>query len=272
MILDPQPLVTALFSVAFLVVLASCGLSVLLTGIWRKRAGLVLGGGVLLCGIVMLGVLLATLPRHWWVSLLPIFLGLQSIRVWREKAKSNAGGKVRLSTLLLVFSFFAMGMAGAGSFYRKLKTESPIVSRLEQLQCEIHREFDGVASTLIVVSGGLPDVDEILRLTSKLSCVRQIQITGQHISIDGVGYIRKQRGLRILSLQGTSIDDQDLELLARLKDVRQLDLMDTKVSGSGLKHLYGMKSLRHLWISRAHISPADVSALRAKLPQLEVSY
>ena len=272
MMFDPQPFVAALFSVAFLVVLASCGLSVLLTGIWRKRAGLVLGGGVLLCGVVMLGVLLATLPRHWWVSLLPVFLGLQSIRVWREEPNSNSGRKVRLSTLLLAFSFLGMGMAGAGSFYRKLKTESPIVSRLEQLQCDIHRDFDGVASTMIVVSEGQPEVDEILRIASKLACVRQIQITGQPISMDGVGYIREQRGLRILSLQGTSMDDQKLELLAELKQIRQLDLMDTKVSGSGLKHLYGMKSLRHLWISRAHISPADVSALRAKLPQLEVSY
>ncbi len=268
----PQPLVTLLVSVAILVVSVFCGLCILLIGIWRKRAGLVLGGGVLLCGIITLGVLLASLPRHWWISLLPIYLGLQCIRVWREEPKAMAGRKIRLSTILLLFSFLALGLAGTGSFYRKLKAESPIVSRLEQLQCEIHRDFDGIASTLIVFSGEVPDVDEILSLASKLSCIRQIQITGQHVSMDGVGHISTNRGLRILSLQGTSMDDQKMELLAELKQLRQIDLMDTKVSGSGLKHLYGMKRLRHLWVSRQHITPVDVAALQAQLPRLEIGY
>jgi Leucine Rich repeat len=80
------------------------------------------------------------------------------------------------------------------------------------------------------------------------------------------------RGLRVLSLEKSSITDAGLSAIADQTDLVYLWLDDTAISDSGLAHLRQMRNLKYLYIRNSRVTDAGIDALKQDLPGARICY
>ncbi|HSF45290.1 MAG TPA: c-type cytochrome domain-containing protein [Chitinophagaceae bacterium] len=78
------------------------------------------------------------------------------------------------------------------------------------------------------------------------------------------------KNLRKLSLSGASINDSAIVHLLKLSELESLNLQGTGVTADGLMQLATLKKLRALYLYDTKLDSNKVSAVRAKLPQVEL--
>ena len=107
---------------------------------------------------------------------------------------------------------------------------------------------------------------------SALTQLEGLDLTECSISDDGLERLQVLPNLRWLDLSNCEvITDQGLANLAPLTGLEYLDLAGCSVTDAGLAHLAGLKNLRYLNFEGCDkISHAQVSALKAALPQCEI--
>ena len=77
--------------------------------------------------------------------------------------------------------------------------------------------------------------------------------------------------LRCLDLDGTAISDEALAWVAKQSNLEELWLECTGVTDAGLLHLHSLPRLTYISLAYTEVSPAGVTALRAAVPNIEVS-
>lgn len=103
----------------------------------------------------------------------------------------------------------------------------------------------------------LPD----LRLL-KSGDIQILDVDGSVLTHAGMKHICKMNGLRKLVLEGTDVDDHDLELVARrMPALQELKIGYTRVTDNALDAVAKMRSLRKLSLQRNKISSAGVARL-----------
>jgi len=84
--------------------------------------------------------------------------------------------------------------------------------------------------------------------------------------------IRDLPGLRVLSLEKSSISDAGLAAIADQTELVYLWLDDTVISDAGLVHLLRMQKLKYLYIRNSNVTDAGIDALKHDLPRTRISY
>ena len=74
--------------------------------------------------------------------------------------------------------------------------------------------------------------------------------------------------LRLLSLQGAVVRDDDLAWIGKLTTLEELDLSDTGITGSGFSYFGNLFSLRRLLLSGTHLNDSGLKRL-PPLPKLQ---
>ena len=77
--------------------------------------------------------------------------------------------------------------------------------------------------------------------------------------------------LRCLDLDGTAISDAALAWVAQQSCLEELWLECTGVTDAGLHHLHSLPRLAFVSLAYTEVTPAGVKALRAAVPNIEVS-
>ena len=84
--------------------------------------------------------------------------------------------------------------------------------------------------------------------------------------------IRDLPGLRVLSLEKSSITDAGLATVANQADLTYLCLDDTGISDVGLVHLQHMQKLKFLYLRNSNVTDAGIDALKRDLPHTRICY
>jgi hypothetical protein len=71
-----------------------------------------------------------------------------------------------------------------------------------------------------------------------------LQLQGRKITGRGLASVTRLRGLRMLTLNGTSITDDDLQTLQAFPELATLNLDASKITPRGLEHLKKLPALR----------------------------
>ena len=74
-------------------------LASLLIAVKKRAAGVVVGVVVLLLGVAALIGIVRTMPGFWWIAVLPIYLGVASIRVWSRPGDSRIQFRLSVKSL-----------------------------------------------------------------------------------------------------------------------------------------------------------------------------
>jgi hypothetical protein len=69
-----------------------------------------------------------------------------------------------------------------------------------------------------------------------------------------------------------SFDDATLATIAKMKSLETLTLMEARLSDAALTQIKALPNLKTLKIEQVDITPADIEALRAALPNVKVDY
>jgi hypothetical protein len=209
-------------------------------------------------------------PRYWWISVPPAYLGVQGLRTWRQPPETT-GLRVRLSTLLLLLVACGLLFAGMASLARQRSVERQAIDELGPRAETVLRDFDGIATGVVLRSvndsafaAAVPQLEQLTRL-------RLLQFRGP-LSARGLRPIRRLSRLHVLGLQGVPVDDEGLRHLAGLRSLEQLDLMGTQVTDHGLRHLHSLHGLRHVWLGGTQVTAAGADRLQQLLPQAEIEY
>lgn len=103
----------------------------------------------------------------------------------------------------------------------------------------------------------LPD----LRLL-KAGDIQILDVDGSVLTHAGLKHICKMNGLKKLVLEGTDVDDRDVDLVARrMPALQELKIGYTRVTNNALDAVAKMRSLRKLSLQRNKISSAGVARL-----------
>ena len=94
---------------------------------------------------------------------------------------------------------------------------------------------------------------------------------GKHVTDAGLVHLRELKTLQNLSLSGAPVTDAGLVHLKELRGLQELDLRNTWITDAGLMCLKELKELRRLNVEHTRVTDAGVKALRAALPDIEVS-
>lgn len=268
MFFPTEPFLAALVCACLLVLASGCGLSVWLTG-WRgKQAAFCIGIAVILSGIATLCMVSSTIPRYWWACLLPIYLGIQCIQIWRRNEKTRG---IRLSSLLLTIGVLGATLGGAGQLYRHRRAEAPAVAKIESIYgIQVQYHFDGFASQVIFIESNEDELSEALSLLNNLHYLHRLEANHHKLSMDQANQIGRLVQLKYLGLQSTGFTDRMSKALSRLHNLESLDLMGNAITAETLKHLHNAQSMRNLWIDSDAISEEDKVNLRSVLPKATV--
>lgn len=79
-----------------------------------------------------------------------------------------------------------------------------------------------------------------------------------------------QSRLRVLTLDGNLLDDEDMAHLANLSALERLDLQNTEVSDAGLSYLYDLRNLRELQLSGTLVTSSGSRQLQQALPDVNI--
>lgn len=79
-----------------------------------------------------------------------------------------------------------------------------------------------------------------------------------------------QSRLRILTLGGNPLDDQDMPHLANLTALERLDLQNTQVSDAGLAHLQKLTRLQEVQLAGTRVTPSGQQQLQQALPNTRI--
>lgn len=85
-----------------------------------------------------------------------------------------------------------------------------------------------------------------------------------------VEMIGRMRTLESLRCAGTNLTDEDMKSIGRLTRLEYLDLSCTPVTDGGLRHLECLRRLRYLCLTGTSVSNEGISALKLRLPNLEL--
>ncbi len=118
-----------------------------------------------------------------------------------------------------------------------------------------------------------PIGDAALEALSKLPKLSRISMQQNAFTDAGLAHLAEMQQLRSLwiGMSKGQITDAGLAHLAGLEDLEQLDVQKSQITDAGLEHLYGLKSLRNLYLSTSPVTDKGLAALRAALPNLNVS-
>lgn len=246
------------------------GVTLLLIAIKGRAAGLWLAGAVLGIGLAVLLAAWWHVPRYWWISVPPLYLGVQGLRTWRQPPETT-GLRVRLSTLLMFLAACGLLFAGLARLARQRSVERQALAELGPRAETVLRDFDGVATGVVLRSVNDSTFAAAVPQLERLGSLRLLQFRGP-LSAEGLRPIRRLSHLRVLGMQGVPVDDEGLRHLAGLRSLEQLDLMGTQVTDDGLRYLQPLRRLRHLWLGGTQVTAAGVDRLQQLLPQAEIGF
>ena len=243
-------------------------LASLLIAVKKRAAGVVVGAIVLLSGVVALLGIVRTMPGFWWIAVLPIYLGVATIRVWSRPSESQV--QFRLSTLLIMLSVMAVIMAGITMQWRERHRQREIEVRITARGGEVMPGLDSIRG-VIFYDAADSDLKELRNDLESICGLQSLQISGRQFTDVGMQHVSRLTNLRELSLQNTQVSDAGLQNLRELHSLRTLDLMGTRVSDHGLSHLETKKHLRRVWLGGSAVTDQGCERLQTMLPDAEVS-
>jgi hypothetical protein len=243
-------------------------LTSLLIAVKKRAAGVGVGAIVLLLGVAALFGVVRTMPGFWWIAVLPIYLGVTSIRVWSRPSDSQV--QFRLSTMLMLVSVAAVIIAGISMQWRERHRQQEIESRIAALGGEIMPGLDSIRG-VIFYDAKDSDLKELRNDLESIRGLQSLQISGRQFTDAGLEHVSRLSSLRELYLQNTQVSDAGMRSLGGLQSLRTLDLMQTRVSDNGLSHLETAKSLRRVWLGGSAVTDEGCERLQRRLPDAEVS-
>lgn len=81
----------------------------------------------------------------------------------------------------------------------------------------------------------------------------------------------RMSNLRVLTLGGNPIEDDDLANLSGLSALQRLELDNTRITDKGLVHLRNLSSLQQLQLTGTEVTTAGVQTLREALPGAQIN-
>jgi hypothetical protein len=84
----------------------------------------------------------------------------------------------------------------------------------------------------------------------------------------GAEHLANLKGLKVLSLVGTSLTEKGMKHLAGLTNLESLELASTPVTDAGLKHLHGLKRLQVICLADTKVTDRGKKALQDAIPGL----
>jgi hypothetical protein len=262
-----------LYAWGLLGLLCCCAGAAALLIAWRgKLAGMLVGGVVLGGGLAVLTSMLLLVPRYWWLSVPPICLGVQTLRMWRRPPEQG-GMSVTLRTAGLLVLGIAMVLAGYSQVRRQVARERQPVARLKELDADVITAFDGVAKIVLLRDVAEDRIRLAGPLLAQLSGLRGVALDGSDFNSEALNFLPSLPRLEQLGLQNCpSVDDDAIGYIAQLTKLKELDLIRTAVGDANLQDLRTLKRVERLYLNGSKVTPAAVQRLRAKLPDAEISY
>lgn len=260
-----------LFSIVLLMGIAAFGIA------WGgRRVGMLIGVLGLAVGLYGCGVLLFTAPQLCWISVIPVGIGAATLRAWYHHAGPATANWLRfdLRALLALILFIGLVLGGIISQYRQMQLEEDVVARIESLTGRsgnnfVKWRFGRVHGAYFLVPLNPANFDQVADELERFSQLHELQINGANLPGRVTQRIGHLTALRSLSVQHTSVSDDDLRPLERLKDLEHLELEADQLTDAGLVHLRSLQRLRVLNLYKINqITPAAMASLRSGLPQL----
>jgi internalin A len=123
------------------------------------------------------------------------------------------------------------------------------------------------------IAGGTRITDLGLTKLARLKNLRQLDVSGAAITVNGVKTLASLPELRRLSLWNVAgVDDAAAPHLQRLGALTSLDLSNTGIGDATLAGLAKLPSLRRLYVSETRVTPEGVAAFRTQHPACVVSW
>jgi internalin A len=123
------------------------------------------------------------------------------------------------------------------------------------------------------IAGGTRITDLGLAKLAALSNLRDLDLSGASITVNGIRTLAAFRDLRRLSLWNVKgLDDAAAPLLEALTRLTSLDLSNTPVGNETLKRLARLPNLRRLYVSETNITAEAITAFRTEHPAVAVSW
>lgn len=112
--------------------------------------------------------------------------------------------------------------------------------------------------------------DDHLKPLANMPLLVSVNLRGTKITNAGLVHLKDVKSLKRLHLEKTAITDEGLANLSGLENLEYLNLYGTAVTDAGLKHLESLKALRKVYLWETKVTDAGVTALKQKLPELQV--
>jgi Leucine-rich repeat (LRR) protein len=123
------------------------------------------------------------------------------------------------------------------------------------------------------ITGGIKVTDRGLRQLTRLKSLRSLDVSGSHVTQEGLGVLSSIAHLEYLSLWGcTEIGDLSAPHLAALVSLRELDLTDTVISDKGLDELAKAPALRRLHVSGTRVTAAGARGFQERNAACRLSW
>lgn len=239
---------------------------------WLGRpSGMLVGGVVLGIGLAMLvGVWFAT-PRYWFLAIIPIAIGIQTIRQWSKSGEERAGPwTFQLDTFALAVVVISLFTAGAVAIRRQQQFEHQVIQEIEGNGGYVLESFDGIAHTVLLRNLPRSKIDMLAPLAAQLRCVTELGLEGSQCSEPALRELAKLKRVRELSLQRAEIDPEAGKHITSFSRTVVLDLLKSKgLAADDLQRLGQLENLQRLYLPQG-VSPQVRDALRQALPEVEI--
>lgn len=270
---DSQLVVFAVW--VLLVVIGSVAGVVAILISWLGRpGGMLIGGVVLGAGLAVLLAMLYSLPRYWWMGIVPVALGIQTLRMYRGRSAPEPRSRwaVQLSTVCLWVAALSACLAGVTSIQQQRKREAILTEAVESAGGYVVHAFDGTVSTVLFRNQSAEALAGAAPMIMSFRQIKELGLEGTPVSSDLLSQFATQLPhLENLSLQNAKLTGKLGEALARFENLRMLDLMKTDVGDEDLPPLAKLTGLERLYLNGTSATPAAIRKLRALLPQAEIS-
>ena len=233
----------------------------------QQRAGMLVGLGVLVLGVAVLLDVLRSDARFWWITVLPIYLGIQCMRVWSSPTERRA--RFGLASLLGLVTVVALIVGGVSMHWREYRRQRAIAERIEALDGQVMTQLGSIYGVYFAEVNDA-ELQRLQRDLESISGLTILQLTGAPVTDSGMKCLAGLTGLQDLGLQNTQITDKGVRHLTSLHALRTLDMMGTRISDEGALQLGSLRKLERVWFDSA-VSDAAVEELSSMLPQAEIS-
>jgi len=123
------------------------------------------------------------------------------------------------------------------------------------------------------VTGGIQMTDLGLAKLAKLKKLRRLDVSGAQLTSTGIKVLTSLPQLERLSLWNcTKLDDSAAETLAALPKLANLDISNTNLGDATLDRLAALPNLKFLYLTDTKVTPAAVTAFRARKAASFVSF